>query len=99
MNGCLIPDPNIPAYELELELELIQTRMTQKPLLWVEVGARAVRERSKTCVWRAGQCECRVAPVFGVRCVEPDSALWCHQLSLCGAPSRGMCEAPLMLGR
>jgi hypothetical protein len=30
----------------ELELELIQTHMTQKPLLWVEVGAHAVRKRS-----------------------------------------------------
>jgi hypothetical protein len=29
------------ASELELELELIQTHMTQKPLLWVEVGAHA----------------------------------------------------------
>jgi hypothetical protein len=27
--------------ELELELELIQTRMIQKPLLWVEVGKSA----------------------------------------------------------
>jgi hypothetical protein len=26
---------------LELELELIQTRMIQKPLLWVEVGKSA----------------------------------------------------------
>jgi hypothetical protein len=32
---------------LELELELIQTHMTQKPLLWVEVGAHAVRKRSE----------------------------------------------------
>ena len=24
--------------EIELELELIQTRMAQKPLLWIEVG-------------------------------------------------------------
>jgi hypothetical protein len=29
------------------KLELIQTHMTQKPLLWVEVGAHAVRKRSK----------------------------------------------------
>ena len=29
------------ACELELELELIQTRMIQKPLLWVEVGKSA----------------------------------------------------------
>jgi hypothetical protein len=27
--------------ELELEFELIQTRMAQKPLLWVEVGKSA----------------------------------------------------------
>jgi hypothetical protein len=32
---------------LELELELIQTHMAQKPLLWVEVGAHAVRKRSE----------------------------------------------------
>ena len=30
----------------ELELELIQTHMTQKPLLWVEVGVHAVHKRS-----------------------------------------------------
>jgi hypothetical protein len=30
-----------------LELELIQTHMAQKPLLWVEVGAHAVRKRSE----------------------------------------------------
>jgi hypothetical protein len=29
----------------ELELELIQAHMTQKPLLWVEVGAHAVCTR------------------------------------------------------
>jgi hypothetical protein len=33
--------------EAELELELIQTHLTQKPLLWVEVGAHAVRKRGK----------------------------------------------------
>jgi hypothetical protein len=31
---------------MELELDLIQTHMTQRPLLWVEVGAHAVRKRS-----------------------------------------------------
>jgi hypothetical protein len=31
----------------KLELELIQTHMTQKPLQWVEVGAHAVRKRSE----------------------------------------------------
>jgi hypothetical protein len=30
--------------ELGLELELIQTHMTQKPLLWAEVGVHAVRK-------------------------------------------------------
>jgi len=46
---------------VELELELIQTHMAQKPLLWVVVGAHAVRNRSRcagACVsWRL----CRVA--------------------------------------
>jgi hypothetical protein len=38
--------------KLELELELIQTHVTQKPLLWVEVGAHAVRKRSECAVLR-----------------------------------------------
>jgi hypothetical protein len=33
----------LPSYELELELELKQTQMTQKPMLRVEVYARALR--------------------------------------------------------
>ena len=75
----------------ELELELIQTHMTQKPLLWVEVGARAVRERSKrgggcgqsaNVAWRLCGCVLSVKPVM---------AVWCRQLSLCGAPPRGFC--------
>jgi hypothetical protein len=33
------------AKSFEHELELIQAHMTQKPLLWVEVGAHAVRKR------------------------------------------------------
>jgi hypothetical protein len=35
---------------IELELELVQTHMTQKPLLWIEVGAHAVRKTSE-CAW------------------------------------------------
>jgi hypothetical protein len=35
------------ASSIELELELTQAHMTQKPLLWVEVGAHAVRKRSE----------------------------------------------------
>jgi hypothetical protein len=44
---------NLLLYNGELELELIQTHMTQKPLLWVEVGAHAVRKRSECAgvVW------------------------------------------------
>ena len=50
---------------VELELELIQTYMTQKLLVWVEVGAHAVRNMSKCCgmvragadvAWRLGVC-------------------------------------------
>ena len=37
---------------LELELELIQTHMTQKPMLRVEAGARALRMLVKNvCGW------------------------------------------------
>ena len=32
--------------QAELELELIQTQMTQKPMLRVEVGARALRNQT-----------------------------------------------------
>jgi hypothetical protein len=32
---------------MSYEVELIQNHMTQKPLLWVEVGAHAVRKRSE----------------------------------------------------
>ena len=35
----------------ELELELIQAHMTQKPMLRVEVGARALRVLIKKCGW------------------------------------------------
>jgi hypothetical protein len=34
--------------ELELELSAIQTHMAQKPLLWVEAGAHAVRKRRES---------------------------------------------------
>ena len=40
-------------HELELKLEFIQTRMIQKPLLWVEVGISA-------CVL-VGICELRLS--------------------------------------
>ena len=43
----------LPPVELELELLVIQTRMIQKPLLWVEVGKSA-------CVL-VGICELRLS--------------------------------------
>jgi hypothetical protein len=63
--------------------------MAQKPLLWVEVGAHAVRNRSKCggvgwegagVAWRLGVCV-----VF-----EASWAAWRRQLSLFGAPRRGL---------
>jgi hypothetical protein len=44
----------LAVYELKLELELIQqTRMTQKPLLWVEVGKVQAKclNLARTCGW------------------------------------------------
>ena len=88
--------------ELELELELIQTHMTQKPMLRVEAGARALRMLVKyMCGWTgrasAGvQGTCVWAWISGA----PVRAGWvCDggvQLSFCGAP-RGVCKAPLMV--
>ena len=42
-----------PLWQLELELELLQTQMAQKPVLRGEVGARAlcVRSVSRQEVW------------------------------------------------
>ena len=51
---------------LALELELIQTHKAQRPLLWVEVGAHAVHNRSK-CAARA--CVCRRAITCGYNIV------------------------------
>jgi hypothetical protein len=39
--------PNVQVHLAQLELELIQTHMAQKPLLWIEMSAHAVRNRSK----------------------------------------------------
>jgi hypothetical protein len=64
------------------ELELIQTHKTQKPLLWVEVGAHAVRNRSQCggVMWAGAD----VASRLGV-CVAFEAfwAVWRRQLSLC----------------
>ena len=91
-----------PLLKEELELELIQTHMTQKPMLRVEAGARALRMLVKNmCGWTerasAGvQGTCVWAWISGA----PVRAGWvCDggvQLSFCGAP-RGVCKAPLMV--
>ena len=86
----------------ELELELIQTHMTQKPMLRVEAGARALRMLVKNmCGWTerasAGvQGTCVWAWISGA----PVRAGWvCDekgQLPFYDAP-RGVCKAPLMV--
>ena len=44
MQASIFTNPQtFKTFELELELELIQTHMTQKPVLRVEAGARALR--------------------------------------------------------
>ena len=87
--------------ELELELELIQTHMTQKPMLRVEVGARALRELIKNCGWTgrasAGVQGTRVwAWISGAPVRAGWVCDWEDQLSFYGAP-RGVCKAPLMV--
>jgi hypothetical protein len=59
--------------EFKLELELIQSHMIQKPLLWVEVGAHAVRKRSECAevVWAGAGvawrlCVCCLLSLFGL---------------------------------
>jgi hypothetical protein len=66
---------------LELELELIQTHMTQNSSLWVEVGALVVRKRSKFAevVWAGAGvawrlCVCVVFEAF-LGCLA-SLALW-----------------------
>ena len=53
--------------ELELELELIQTHMAQKPMLRVEVGARALRVLIKKMrLDGKGKCGCARHSCVGV---------------------------------
>ena len=82
---------------LALELELIQNHMAQKPLLWVEAGAHAVRKRSEYSgvVWVGAGVAWRLY----VCCLvfEASSAVWRRQLSLYGAPPQGVVgKAPLI---
>ena len=70
--------------ELKHELELKQTHMTQKPLLWVEVGAHAVRKSSECAgvVWAGAGVAWRlcVCVAFGaiVGCLASSAFfVWC----------------------
>jgi hypothetical protein len=56
--GVASAERNSATAELELELELIRTQMAQKPVLWVEVHARALRASQnvkRAEVWWAGR--------------------------------------------
>ena len=46
-------DSESPVTDFELELKLIQAHTAQKSVLWVEVGARALRVRSVSATPRA----------------------------------------------
>ena len=52
-SGCALDRPSF-LWELELELELIQTHMTQKPVLRAEVGmrVRCANKASAECIMR-----------------------------------------------
>ena len=52
---------------VELELELIQPQMAHKPVLWGEVGARALRVRSvsREEIWASAGVQVQGAWVFG----------------------------------
>ena len=55
--GVAIRTSNLALVKLELELEIIQTQMTHKPVLRAEVYVRALRasqNRKEDSVYRAG---------------------------------------------
>ena len=86
---------------LKLELELIQAYMTQKPVLRVEVGARALRVLIKNAVVQEGQVRVCKALVCGRRSLARQSGRDGYvtgefSFLFCGAP-RGVCKAPLMV--
>jgi hypothetical protein len=83
--------------KLELELELIQIHIAQKPLVWVEVGAHAVRNRSKCggVMWAGAGVACRLGVCF---VFEAFWAVWRRQLSLCGALPQGVTLGNQKLG-
>jgi hypothetical protein len=74
---------------LELELELIQAHMTQKTLLWIEVGAHAVRKRSECAgvVCASALVAGELLPIFYLyQCIT--------RMRMCGASA--VCECILI---
>ena len=84
----------------ELELELVQTHMTQKPMLRVEIGARVLRVLIKNAVGREGQVRVCKALVCGrgslARRSGRDGYVAGEVSFLFVVPPRGVCKAPLM---
>jgi hypothetical protein len=70
--------------------------MAQKQLLWVEVGAHAVRSQQAKARWgNVGRRGCHVS--LGCLCcvLEASWVIWYRQISLCGAPPQGVvCKVP-----
>ena len=66
----------------ELELELTQTHMAQKPVLRVEVGARALRVRSVSREEAWASAGVQVAWVSGCGCEADKGVLWSQRPSL-----------------
>ena len=60
----------LPSHHVELELELIQPQMAQRPILRDEVSARALRVRSvsREEVWAGA----------GVKGASPEAPMFCH---------------------
>jgi hypothetical protein len=76
------------ASDFELELELIQAHMTQKPLLWIEVGAHVVRKRSECAgvVWAGAGVAWRLCVVFEafLGCLASSAFfVWCSPAGGC----------------
>ena len=83
-----------------LELEHTQARMTQKPVLRVGVGARALRVLIKNAVGQEGQVRVCKALVCGrgslARRSGRDGNVTGEVSFLFVVPPRGLCKAPLM---
>jgi hypothetical protein len=71
----------------ELELELLQTQMAQKPMLWAEVYARALRasqNAKRVEVWVGAQCALWVGGASASAGVEGTRMGWLALMNLYG---------------